>query len=129
MIHPNRIVPASGPRSGVKLAAIGMAPQKWELVNGIPFDGPSGKIFNETLLASKIHRASVYVTNLVNFYIDDNNLYSVPLEIMEQQRDRVFRELEEVRPNCLLIMGADTLDLLTTERIYFNPKTQELDTI
>jgi uracil-DNA glycosylase family 4 len=105
-----------------------MAPQKWELADGIPFTGPSGKIFNESLLSSKIHRASVFVTNIVNFLVDDNNLYSVPQELMEAQRERVFRELEAVRPNVLLIMGADTLDLLTASSLFTNPKTKELDT-
>lgn len=128
MIYTNRIVPASGPRTGVALAAIGMSPQKWELADGIPFTGPSGKIFNESLLSKKIHRASTFITNICNFYIDDNNLYSVPQEIMERERDRVFRELESVKPNVLLVMGADTLDLLTASSIFTNPKTKELDT-
>jgi len=133
MIYTDRVIKASGPTSNVKLAAIGMSPQKWEFANGIPFDGPSGKIFNESLLSAKTHRASAYVTNLCNFLIDDNNLYSVPLEIMEQQRNRVFQELESVKPNVLMIMGADTLDLLTASSIitYWNKKKQrnELDTI
>lgn len=128
MIYTNRIVPASGPRSNVALAAIGMSPQKWEFANGIPFDGPSGKIFNEALLSSKMHRAGVFVTNICNFLIDDNNLYSVPQDIMERERDRVFRELETVKPNVLLVMGSDTLDLLTATSIYTNPKTKELYT-
>lgn len=128
MIYTDRIVNASGPRQGVRLAAIGMSPQKWEMANGVPFDGPSGKIFNETLLSSKMHRAGVYVTNICNFLIDDNNLYSVPQDIMERQRDRVFTELETVKPNVLLVMGSDTLDLLTASSIYTNPKTKELDT-
>lgn len=128
MIYTDRIVKASGPTSGVKLAAIGMAPQKWEFANGIPFDGPSGKIYNEALLASKMHRATTYVTNMCNFLIDDNNLYSVPQDIMERQRERVFAELQRVQPNVLIVMGADTLDLLTATRVYTNPKTGELDT-
>lgn len=129
MIFTDRIINASGPRSGVRLAAIGMAPQKWEFANGIPFDGPSGKIFNEALLSAKSSRAEVYVTNVCNFLIDDNNLYSVPQNIMEHQRRRVWNELETVRPNVLIVMGADTLDLLTAESIYTNPKTKELDTV
>src|SRR5262245_21244201 len=116
MIHPELIVPASGPKSA-KLAAIGMAPAKEEINVKRPFSGPSGRIFDESLLQSKTHRSQVFVTNICQFYVDDNNLYSVPEEIMERERQRVFRELDAVRPNCLFIMGADTLDLLTAERI------------
>ena len=118
-------VRASGPKSNVSLAAIGMSPQKWEVGGGTPFVGPSGKIFNEALATQKIHRTSVYVTNLCEFYIDDNDLYSVPKEIMDIERQRVFRELETVQPNCLIIMGGDTLDLLTATSIItkYNRKT------
>src|SRR5437016_3295533 len=90
-----------------------MSPQKWELGGGQPFSGPSGKIFNEALSSSKTNRAAVYVTNLCEFFIDDNDLYSVPKEILESERARVFAELDAVRPNCLLVMGGDTLHLLT----------------
>lgn len=126
MIYTDLIVKASGPENA-KLAAIGMAPQKWELGGGKPFSGPSGKIFDEALEAHKIARSSVFVTNLVNAYIDDNNLYSVPEAIMASQRNRVFAELDRVQPNVLLIMGGDTLDLLTAKTIVtkYNKKTKQ----
>lgn len=125
MIFTDRTVKASGPPNA-QMMAIGMSPQKWELGNGIPFSGPSGKIFDEALAAHRIGRAQVRVTNLCNFFIDDNDLYSVPVEIMEQQRHRVMEEIDAVKPNVLLVMGADTLDLLTAERIYekWNKKEQ-----
>lgn len=78
----------------------------------MPFTGPSGRIFNDALAASKLSRDKVYVTNLCGFYIDDNDLFSVPCEILESERSRVFAELDSVKPNCLLIMGAQTLVLL-----------------
>src|SRR5437899_4990550 len=83
-----------------------MAPQKHELADGVPFTGPSGRIFNDALAAHKMHRSQVYVTNMCGFYIDDNDLYSVPAEIMARERERVFGELDRVKPNCLIIMGA-----------------------
>ena len=122
MIYTDKRINASGPRSNVALAAIGMAPQKWEVADGIPFTGPSGRIFNDCLTIHKMHRSAVYVTNICNFYIDDNDLYSVPEEIMEAERRRVFDELDKVKPNCLLVMGADTLDLLTAKSIYTTKK-------
>lgn len=126
MIFPNLRVPASGPRNA-RLATIGMAPAKNEIADKTPFTGPSGRIFNEALATSKVNRSQVFVSNLCNFFIDDNNLYSVPEEIMENERQRVFRELDEVKPNCLLIMGADTLDLLTASHLdtAINKKTGE----
>jgi uracil-DNA glycosylase family 4 len=112
MIHPQLRVPASGPRAGVALAVIGMSPAKAELAYKAPFMGPSGRIFNDTLAACKVSRDKVFVTNLCGFYIDDNDLYSVPEEILEKERSRVFAELEETKPNCLLVLGAQTLALL-----------------
>lgn len=123
MIYTDRVVRASGP-STAQLAAIGMAPAKQEIAIGRPFVGPSGKLFDQALATNKMGRASVYVTNLCQFYIDDNDLYSVPEEIMARERERVFQELERIRPNCLLIMGGDTLDLLTASRLEsYVPKT------
>lgn len=113
MIFPSLRVKASGPTTNVKLAAIGMSPQKWELSGGRPFSGPSGKILDSALLTQKVNRAQVYVTNLIEFLVDDNDLYSVPPDLLELERRRVWNELALVNPNCLLIMGGDTLHLLT----------------
>ena len=126
MIYTDRRVRASGPRSNVALATIGMAPAKAELAHGIPFVGPSGKIFNDALASSKIQRDKVYVTNLVEFFVDDNDLYSIPQEILEAERRRIFNELEQVKPNCLLILGAQTLVLLQEGYVGpFRSKTQQ----
>lgn len=116
MIFPNLRVPASGPRNA-RLAACGMSPAKNEIADKVPFTGPSGRIFDAALATAKTSRSNTFVTNLCSFFIDDNNLYSVPKEIMDAERQRVFDELEEVKPNCLLIMGADTLDLLTARAL------------
>lgn len=124
MIYTSMKVPASGPRNA-KLACIGMAPAKNEIADKQPFTGYSGRILNDALAACKRSRAEVYVTNLCDFYIDDNDLYSVPPAILEAQRQRVFRELEEVKPHCLLVMGAQTLTLLMEGYVGpFKSKTQ-----
>lgn len=132
MIFTDLRVPASGPKDA-KLAAIGMSPQKWEVASGQPFSGSSGRVLNEALSFSKHNRQATFVTNICEFFIDDNNLYSVPQSIMEAERARVFAELDAVRPNCLLVMGADTLDFLTAKSITtkYNKKTGEayLDTV
>ena len=113
MIYPDQRVPASGPRSA-NIAAIGMSPARWEIAARRPFVGSSGRILDDCLAANKVNRASIFATNLVGFYIDDNDLYSVPQELLERERQRVFRELDEVKPNVLMILGGDTLDLLTS---------------
>jgi uracil-DNA glycosylase family 4 len=100
--------------------AIGMAPAKWEVAAGRPFVGSSGKMFDEALASAKQHRAAVFVTNLIDFYIDDNDIFSVPEDILEQQFKRVFAEIERVKPNILMILGGDTLCLL--QEGYCGPK-------
>ena len=111
MIYTDQRVPASGPKNA-KLMAIGMSPARWEIASKIPFSGPSGKVFDDALATNKISRTSVRVTNLCGFYIDDNDLYSVPEAILLQERARVFAEIEETNPNVLFVMGSQTLTLL-----------------
>src|SRR5678816_3443964 len=111
MIFTSQRVPASGPENA-KLMAIGMSPAKNELSEGKPFVGYSGRIFNDALASSKVRRETVYVTNVCGFYIDDNNLYSVPEEILRNELGRVHNEIDKVKPNVLFIMGAQTLVLL-----------------
>lgn len=126
MIFTSMRVPASGPRSGVPLAAIGMSPAKNEVSEKTPFVGFSGRIFNDALAACKVPRSKVFVTNLCEFYIDDNDLYSIPKEILDRERSRVFQELDAVQPNVLLILGAQTLVLLMEGYVgAFASKTQK----
>ncbi len=115
MIFLDKRVPANGP-TNARLAIIGMAPARQEIATGIPFTGPSGRILNEALAACKINRVSVYVTNLCNFFIDDNDLYSVPKEVMDREIQRVYGEIDTVKPNVLLILGGDTLWFLTGKK-------------
>src|SRR5678816_2589084 len=100
MIFTSQRVNATGPRNA-RLMAIGMSPAKNELAEGKPFVGYSGRIFNDALASSKVRREHVYVTNLCSFYIDDNNLYSVPAEILEKERARVLLEIDTVQPNAV----------------------------
>lgn len=115
MIYTEKAVKASGPKNA-KLMSIAMAPAKQELAEGIPFVGPSGRIFNDTLAACKIQRSQVFVTNISEHFLDDNDLYNVPTEILRNQLDRLFKEIEEVKPNCIIIQGAQTLSILMSYR-------------
>lgn len=125
MIFTSQRVPASGPKTAA-LAVIGMAPAKNEIAEKKPFVGFSGRILNDALAANKVSRSSVFVTNLCNFFIDDNDLYSVPKELLDAERSRVFQELETVRPNTLLILGVQTLVLLMEGYVGpFKSKTQK----
>lgn len=125
MIFTSQRVPASGPTTA-KLMAIGMSPAKNEIAEGKPFVGYSGRIFNDALTACKVPRAAVYVTNVVGFYVDDNDLYSVPEEILRDELRRVHDEIDHVKPNVLFIMGAQTLTLLMEGYVgAYNSKTQK----
>src|SRR5262245_380011 len=112
MIHLDLRVRASGPKNAT-LAAVGMAPQKWELGSGLPFSGPSGASFNQALASCKFPRHRVYVTNLCSAFVDNNNLWEIPADILEKEKNRLYAELDAVKPNCLLVMGGDTLQILT----------------
>ncbi len=53
------------PEGEVRIATVGEAPGAVEDSTGIPFSGPSGRIFNKTLVELGIQRSGIWVTNVL----------------------------------------------------------------
>src|SRR5881392_2992799 len=88
-----------------------MAPAAEELINGIPFVGPSGRILNNALSTHKVARSSVFITNICEYQIY-SSLFQLPRDFLAQQVERLRSELASVKPNCLLVLGDEPLQLL-----------------
>ena len=116
-------VHAVGPANQPKLAIVGMAPAAEELIHGKPFMGPAGHRLDEGLSSNGIRRSDVYITNISERAIPvGNSLFNLPDNLLEPEIERFWREIEKVRPNCLLVLGGDTLNIVTGRGSLVNGK-------
>ena len=97
-----------------KLMAIGEAPGRWEVEQGVPFVGPAGQIVDSCFAAAGIDRDEVYLTNVVKVRPPDNKIkrlgelgYSIA-DFMPQLWD----EIAAINPNCILALGGTALKAL-----------------
>lgn len=103
---------ASGPRHA-NMAIVGMAPASEEIRTGTPFTGAAGKILNSSLQQLGIRREDVYVTNIHDAYLAPGlSLFSLPSSTLALSTARLKRELEEVRPNVVVPLGAEPLQII-----------------
>jgi len=121
MTIENKYIPGIGPLSP-KLMVIGEAPSYKELEAGKPFVGPAGSELDKLFKDSGLNRNEVWLTNVCKFFVPfatENK--KIPFHVraknygidLEQQKLELFQEIKEVNPNCLLILGATALQLIT----------------
>lgn len=109
----------AGPRQ-TKIVLVSEAPTKAEYDAGEPFTGGAGQLLSHMLSRSGISMSSCFRTNLVhtpppaavfeNFYRKANQLPYV-LGVMQLKKD-----LEEIRPNLVIGLGANALRALTGKK-------------
>ena len=126
------IVPPEGPKE-CKLAFIGEAPGADEEIEGRPFCGMAGDTLNQKLHLVSIARRECYLTNIFkirpyHFWDElgrkgkDKNDFSVfwrgeiPCAQLVNARDELLRELEDIKCNVFVALGANALWALTGER-------------
>jgi DNA polymerase-1 len=112
-----RYVPGCGNPSA-KLMLVGEAPGSQEEIQGEPFVGASGTIVNECLYAAGVDRSEVYITNVVKVRPPDNQIRRLG-EIgckIEDFLPELWKEVEEINPNCILAFGNTALFALTGQR-------------
>ncbi len=113
---PN-FVPGYG-NPNAKLMVIGMAPGSEENEALKPLIGRSGSLFNEMLLTAKMKRDEVYCTNVEKYRPPGDKLNKFkdigrkPL----QDIDLLKKEVSEIRPNCILLLGEHTLKAVTGKK-------------
>jgi DNA polymerase len=105
---------------GLKNAAIvfvGEQPGDKEDLAGKPFIGPAGRVFDEGLAAAGIDRRLAYVTNAVKHFKWEargkRRIHQKPNAAeLAACRPWLDAELEAVRPNVLVLMGATAAQAL-----------------
>ncbi len=114
-IQPMRLIQELRP--GTKIAVVGEAPGAKEDASGIPFSGASGELLNELSARSSIYRNQCSITNVTHTRPPKNDfgwfLRPKPrpeyiLGVMQLKAD-----LEALRPNVVVAMGAHALRALT----------------
>jgi uracil-DNA glycosylase family 4 len=113
------IVIGDGPKDA-RLLLLGEALGKEEVLKGKPFVGDAGYLLNDVLRCAGIDRSEVYIMNVVPTRPPDNKIprlgeLGVSLEECEEW---CRRRISELRPNCVLALGAVALHALTGHREY-----------
>ena len=86
-----------------KVMLIGEAPGRDEDQQGIPFVGRAGQLLNKMLLAIKLQREDVYITNVVNWRPPDNRTPTDD-EILEYL-PFLQRQIDIVKPKFIFLLG------------------------
>jgi DNA polymerase len=86
-----------------KVMLIGEAPGRDEDEQGIPFVGRAGQLLNKMLLAIKLKREDVYITNVVNWRPPDNRTPTDD-EILEYL-PFLQRQIDIVQPKFIFLLG------------------------
>lgn len=82
---------------------VGEAPGYWEDVKGRPFVGAAGKLLEEMLSNIGLHRADIYITNIVKCR-PPNNRDPLPLEI-NTCSPYLDRQIKIIKPKLIATLG------------------------
>ncbi len=92
----------SGP-ADAKLMFVGEAPGETEDLNGVPFVGKAGKLFDKFLFAVEIDRSDVYITNILKCRPPKNR------DPLPEEQDMCIGWLREqvrlIRPKLIVCLG------------------------
>ena len=100
-----------------KIMIIGDAPGVSDEINGKPFSGESGELLDKMLMAINLDRNKVYLTNIINFRLQDNKKLG-PVEI-KNYRSIIFDHIKIINPKIIFILGSVTFN-------FFFENTQSL---
>ena len=109
--HGYKCIPGNGPKP-CRICCIAEAPGKVEEHTLIPLTGPTGMEFNDTYLPlAGLKRDRVYVTNTVK-HCSTINRKPTAADIEMCLRCCLKVELNEVRPDIIILMGATACSLV-----------------
>ena len=103
-------VPGSG-NIRKKIILIGEAPGKNEDETGSPFVGSAGKILDQALIAARLERNDIYITNVVKCR-PPNNRVPTDEEIGICTSEYLKKEIDIISPKIICILGATALKSL-----------------
>lgn len=116
-----QIVFGEGPERA-KLMFVGEQPGDQEDIQGQPFVGPAGQIFNAALREAGIDRAQAYVTNAVKHFKfkqeGQRRIHDRPnVGEINHCRWWLKREIEMVQPDLIVALGATAARSLTGKNV------------
>lgn len=110
--HATQTVFGAGP-ADARLMLVGEQPGDREDLAGQPFVGPAGKLLDKALQEAQIARGPVYVTNAVKHFKfvaaerGVRRIHKTPSRTeVVSCRPWLFAELEAVRPEVVVLLGA-----------------------
>jgi uracil-DNA glycosylase family 4 len=115
---PGRYVRGEGNRQA-KLMIVGESPGYYEENEGRPFVGPSGSHsnygLNQFLEKGGISRSECYISNVLKYRPPDDNFerYAQAGINLQENLQELWGEIREIRPNCILAVGKQSLKYLT----------------
>jgi len=130
--HATQAVFGAGP-SRAAIVFIGEQPGNDEDLQGLPFVGPAGKLFDRALVEAGIDRADVYVTNVVkHFKFEERGKRRIHKKPNASEitacEPWLEAEISAIRPKIIVCLGATAAQAvlggdyrLTKERGTFTP--------
>lgn len=118
----NIYVPGTGNRHA-KIVLLGEAPSREEETKLQPFVGPSGQFLDRMLAQAKINRSDCWITNVSKYAVPPNAKVGkkIPFHVraknvgidIEQQVSELRIELNQIKPNLIVPLGATALWAMT----------------
>jgi probable DNA metabolism protein len=114
-------VPGAGPRDA-RIMLVGEQPGDEEDLAGKPFVGPAGRVLRRAFDDAGIDREAVYVTNAVKHFSFEprgtRRIHKTPAQReIEACRTWLDEEIDKVRPQVIVALGASALFSLMRKRI------------
>lgn len=122
------LVRGEGPR-GAKVCLVGEAPGDQEVKEGRPFVGGAGRVLDGMLQEAGLRREECYITNILteqpcpsaatstgrNAFesMYEDKAKKKPLPRLWDEANRLWAELQDVRPNIVVALGNEPLRWLT----------------
>lgn len=99
-----------------RMAFVGEAPSDVETERGLPFVGPSGKVFDAILRNANVDRVCSYVGNVFDSQLLDNDIGKHQAAMgdtwrpfLERNLARLHEEIDACKPHVIVPMGATAL--------------------
>ena len=125
-MNQNKYIPGHGSLSA-QLMVIGDAPTYNEIESGLSFSGSSGKQLDSLLRDCGISRSEIWTTTVSKYFVPSSPKTSnkkIPFKVrakqvgvdIDQQVMELQQEINDINPNCLLLLGGSTLEALTSRK-------------
>lgn len=117
----SKYIPGIGPINP-KLMVLGEAPYPSDIDIGKPFTGSLGKLLDNLLSENKISRSSCWLSNVCKYEVPPSPRgKKIPFSVraknaglsIQQSIDELREEINSIKPNCILALGASALWALT----------------